>query len=276
MVRIAAIVWAALALAAGGAFASGAPARVASINLCTDQLALMLAAPGQLVTVSSWAARPEASMLAAEAARLPLNGATAEEVFARAPDLVLASNFTRADTVALLRRLGVRVEVFPAATELAQIPGQILRMGALLGRDAEAAALAGAFEADLARETARAAGLPRLRAAWWYANGYTSGVGTLADDVTAAAGLDNVAAGLGLGGIARLPLERLVMERPFLIGARHISVGDGPAVGRAYEGLAHPALVGLKAEGAALVEERWQVCGLPFVALAVRALVDAR
>ena len=30
----------------------GAPARVVSMNLCTDQVAMMLAAPGQLVSIS--------------------------------------------------------------------------------------------------------------------------------------------------------------------------------------------------------------------------------
>ena len=47
-----------MALALAGCLASAvpafadAPARVVSMNLCTDQLAMMLAAPGQLVSVS--------------------------------------------------------------------------------------------------------------------------------------------------------------------------------------------------------------------------------
>ncbi|MGA0716208.1 MAG: ABC transporter substrate-binding protein, partial [Gemmobacter sp.] len=36
----------------GGPAAAAPPGRVVSINLCTDQLAMMLAAPGQLVSVS--------------------------------------------------------------------------------------------------------------------------------------------------------------------------------------------------------------------------------
>ena len=46
------------------------PARVVSINLCTDQLALLLAAPGQLLSVSWLSQDPQSSMLAAAAARL--------------------------------------------------------------------------------------------------------------------------------------------------------------------------------------------------------------
>ena len=46
---------------------------VASINLCADQLVLTVAAPAQIATVSWLSADPEESLLAAEAARYPLN-----------------------------------------------------------------------------------------------------------------------------------------------------------------------------------------------------------
>ena len=94
----------ALSLAAAPAFAD-APARVVSINLCTDQLALMLAAPGQLVSVTAFAQDPRQSATAAEAAALPANHARAEEVYLLAPDLVLASDFTAPATLAMLLSL---------------------------------------------------------------------------------------------------------------------------------------------------------------------------
>ena len=255
------------------AAAQAAPARVVSVNLCTDQLAMLLAAPGQLVSVSTWAARPEASNMADQASALHLNGASAEEVFALAPDLVLASDFTRADTVALLRRLGLRVEVFPFARRLEDIPEQLSRMGALLGREAAAAVTVASFEAALAGARARAAGLPARQAAYYYPNTYTSGADTLADAVLRAAGLQNAAAAMGLSGAARLPLESLVRAAPMVIETRHISAGRR---GRAYESLAHPALAALRARGGATVEERRQVCGAPFVVAAIDALIDAR
>ena len=55
---LAALVW--LLAAATQYAAQAAPVRVASVNLCTDQLAMLLAAPGQLASVSAWAARPQA------------------------------------------------------------------------------------------------------------------------------------------------------------------------------------------------------------------------
>lgn len=265
---VAALVWLLAAVAA-----QAAPARVVSVNLCTDQLAMLLAAPGQVVSVSTWAARPEASNMAAQAAALHLNGGSAEEVFALAPDLVLAGDFTRADTVALLRRLGLRVEVFPFARRLEDIPEQLSRMGALLGRAPQAAAVSAAFDAALAQAKARAAGAPARDAAYYYPNNYTSGADTLADAILRAAGLRNAAAAMGLGGAARLPLESLVRAAPMVVETRHISAGRR---GRAYESLAHPALGALRAQGGAVIEERWQVCGAPFVTAAIDALIAAR
>jgi iron complex transport system substrate-binding protein len=271
--RLLAVLALKLAAATAGA-AAEPPERVVSINLCADQIALMIAAPGQLVSVSDWATRPEASNLAEAAARLAVNSGSAEEVFLLDPDLVLAGEFTSPVTVAMLRRLGLRVEIVPAAESLAAVSARIRQVGGLLGREAEAAALAADYEAALAAEAARAAGLGREAAAYHYPNNYTSGAGTLADDVMDAAGLDNAAAALGLSGAARLDLETLVMAEPFLIRTEHIS---GARTGRAYESAGHPALAALERDGrGATVAERWQVCGTPFVAQAVAALVEAR
>ncbi len=250
------------------------PARVVSMNLCTDQLALLLAAPGQLVSVSDWSARERASMMTAEARQFPLNRGSAEQVFAFAPDMVLAGRFTNRASVEMLRRLGVRVEILPAAQSLSEVRDLIAKVGALLGREAEAAALLEDFDASLAAARAEAEPLPAMSSAYYYPNNYTTGAGTLADDIMRAAGLDNAAADLGLRGAVKIPLEVLVMQRPFLIETRYISGGQH---GRSYETLTHPALRALRAERqGAVVEERWQICGTPFVLQAIDALIDAR
>ena len=59
MVRLAA----ALVITFAGAAAADAPARVVSVNLCTDQLAMLIAAPGQLQSVSWLAADPSVSLM---------------------------------------------------------------------------------------------------------------------------------------------------------------------------------------------------------------------
>ena len=262
-----------LALAAGWA-AAAPPGRVVSMNLCTDQLAMLVAGPGQLYAVSELARDPESSVMAEQAQAYAVTYGLAEEVFLMQPDLVIAGAFTRPATVAMLRRLGFPVEVFAPASSFADIRANIRRMGAILGREARAEALVGEFDRGLAEAAAPAGALggARPRAALYYENNYTSGSGTLADEIVAASGLENVAAELGLEGLTRVPLEVLVMARPELIvsGRRF----DPPAL--AGQGLEHPALRALdKADRAVVADRKW-ICGAPFTAEAVRTLARAR
>ncbi len=55
------------------------PARVVSINLCSDQLLLMLARPEQIASVSRLALEPNSSYMASEAGRFPINDAKLEQ-----------------------------------------------------------------------------------------------------------------------------------------------------------------------------------------------------
>jgi iron complex transport system substrate-binding protein len=80
------------------------------MNVCTDQLAMLIAGEGQLHSVSALASDPRTSAMAGEARAFPANHALAEEIFLMQPDLVLAGTFSARATVGLLRRLGFRVE----------------------------------------------------------------------------------------------------------------------------------------------------------------------
>jgi iron complex transport system substrate-binding protein len=256
-----------LALSAGTAAAQAPPARVVSMNLCTDQLAMLLARPGQLVAVSRLARDPVASALWREAAGYPEHAGQAEAIHLLAPDLVLAGEHDPPATLALLRRLGMRVETFPIEAGFDDIRANLARMGALLGAPERAAKLAAAMDAALAAPPPG----PPPRAALYYANGYTSGAGTLAHEILAAAGLANIAAERGLTGLAHLPLELLVVEQPDLL----VIGQDYPSPALAGGVLDHPATRALGAGRAAVADNLW-VCGTPLAARAVAALRAAR
>ena len=259
-----------VALWAAGPAVADAPQRVVSMNLCTDQLAMLLAAPGQLVSVSHLASDPLSSSMVAEAAAYPANRGSAEQVFLMHPDLVLAGTYTAQASVDLLRHLGIRVQQVPPVTSLDDVTDQIRQIGAWLGRETQAEAMARAFEEELARLPA-----PRraARAAMYYANGYTSGAGTLSDEVLTIAGFANIAAEVGLSGGGTLPLERLVLAAPEMI----VTSTPYPGASRAEEIFAHPALTALRAKaGRAQVSDADWVCGTPFVMRAIRAMVQAR
>ena len=257
-------------IAGTAAMADPAPKRVVSINLCTDQLAMMLAAPGQLISVSRLAADPHSSAMAEAARAFPANQGRAEEIHLLAPDLVLAGRYSSRATVDMLRRLGLRVELFETANSLEDTRARIAQMARALGHKAEGAALVADFDARLA---ALAAPAPAGRAALYHPNGYTLGADTLADDILRAGGFGNVARDLGQRGGGTLALERLVMEAPDLL----IRAAPLPGASRSEAVMAHPALGRLAAATAGLriTSPDW-ICGTPHVLGAVATLAAAR
>ncbi|MCX8999551.1 ABC transporter substrate-binding protein [Rhizobiaceae bacterium BDR2-2] len=258
----------ALSIAALPARAGAAPARVVSINLCTDQLAMLIADKGQLLSVSAIARDPHSSAMTREASAFPVNHGQAEEIFLLKPDLVLAGTYTARATVGLLRGLDIRVEQFVPDTSFEDVKASIRRMGTLLGREARAEELSRRIDAELER-TSR---LPRSGklAALYYANSYTSGAGTLAHAVIEAAGLENLAARLGIRGTASIPLEALVMAMPDVVVAGDRDY-EPPAL--AQENFSHPAFRALiEHSGEVAMPVRNTVCGGPFTLAAVRML----
>jgi len=262
-----------LALAWGGPTQAGAdarPTRIVSLNLCTDQLVMLLAEPERIAAISHLARDPQLSVLADDAQRLPVNYGQAEEVFLLKPDLVVAGSFNINASVDILRRLGVRVEELPSANSFDEIRMSVRRMGKLLGSEANAERLVAEFDARLAAVDRSTVSRSQL-AALYYANSYTSGAGTLAAEVVQRAGFKNLGSELGLEGVAELPLETLVMRRPDLVvtGLAY----QAPAL--AQEIFEHPALAYLqqRSQKVAIPENLW-ICGTPFTARAVEALAD--
>ena len=263
----AAILFAAL----GASAVADAPKRVVSVNLCTDQLALLLADKGQLISVSRLAHDPDSSAMVEEALALPTNGSGAEEVYLLRPDLVVAGTFTDSATVQLLRDLGIQVELFAPGRSLEDVPARLRQMGTVLGREDKAEELIAAFEARLSELTVH---LPnRPRAALYYVNSYTAGDKSLATDILKVAGFDNIASDLGLNWGGVLPLEQLVMLSPDVI----IQGRDYPGQARAEDNLNHPALAALPHTLMAgeLTDRDW-ICGTPQVLHAVEAMRDLR
>lgn len=247
------------------------PRRVVSMNVCTDQLAMLLAAPGQLYSVSYLAGDPGVSALAADAGAYRVNHGLAEEIFLMKPDLVLAGTYSTRTTVLLLRRLGFAVEQFAPENSFDDVRVNIARLAALLGREERGRELVAELDRGLA---ALASDPPAGRTvALYYANSYTSGAGTLADAVVEAAGLVNIGARFGFVGTVRLPLELLVMAAPDVIagGDRRYAA---PAL--ADQNFVHPAFEAIVAgRGVAPLPSHYTVCGAPFTVEAARILREA-
>ena len=242
-----------------------------SINLCTDQLALDLAAPGQLISVSRLSHDPGSSTAWKTARELPANGSGAEEIYLLRPDLVLAGTFTAPATIEMLEGLGIRVEQFAPANALADVPARLRQMGEALGREAAAEAEIARFEAELAALSTPPPRRPR--AALTYVNSYSSGDKTLAGDILRTAGFRNVAVEAGLTSVGVLPLEHLILLAPEVI----ITGRNYPGAARAEDNLTHPALRALSGSYfAGEITDRDWICGTPQVLNAVRDMVALR
>ncbi len=257
--------------AVGTTVTADAPKRVVSVNLCTDQLALLLADEGQLISVSRLAHDPDSSAMVEEALALPTNGSGAEEVYLLNPDLVVAGTFTDSATVQLLRDLGIQVELFAPGRSLEDVPARLRQMGAVLGRQDEAEGLIASFEARLSDLTVSLTHRPR--AALYYVNSYTAGDKSLANDILSVAGFDNIATDLKMDWGGVLPLEQLVMLSPDVI----IQGRDYPGQARAEDNLNHPALQALPNTLMAgeLTDRDW-ICGTPQVLNAIEDMRDLR
>ncbi|MBU2960111.1 ABC transporter substrate-binding protein [Citreicella sp. C3M06] len=253
LIPLAAALFCAVAAAAD---VEAAPARVVSLNVCTDQLAWLIGAPGQLVSVSPLAHDPRSAALAAEMADVPRNDASAEQVALMQPDLVLAGSYTARATVQMLIGLGYRVETFQPTRSLSDIRENITRMGVLLGRPARAAALVADFDARLA--TLSDAPETRPVVAYYLPFNETASGEGLTGDILHAAGMTTIAEALDLAPGETLPLERLVLAQPdmILVGAPY----DSPAQATAL--LQHPALRATGKLHEIGPSAGW-ICGLP-------------
>lgn len=256
----------------GPAIAEDRP-RVMSLNVCTDQLVLALAAPEQIVSLSFLSADPNLSYLHERAAGFARNRGLAEEVFIARPDIVVTGTYSLHNTTQLLERLGIAVEEFDYSQAIDTIPDDIRRMGAIVGHADRADEMASRFEAELARlPGAPAEDAPTILV--YGQNGVVMGTGTLADTVLGAAGWRNLAAETGIVGMAPYPLERLIADRPDLILVSP-PYDDAPSLADMIAD--HPALASIgRAQSVDVVPRGSWECGAPFTIEAARHLNDLR
>ncbi|HJW71962.1 MAG TPA: ABC transporter substrate-binding protein [Geothrix sp.] len=187
------------------------PQRVVSQAVGTDELLLALADPGQIAALSHISHDAEFSPVAAEARRFPaLKDSDAESVLSFRPDLVLAASFTRPETLALLRRAGVRLVVMDRFDSLEDVFFSIRILGHELGQEARAEALIAQCRQRTNALAARLKGVRPVRVLSAGLYPFTSGIGTSFQDLCEHAGAINVAAEAGLKGHAPTPSEKLL------------------------------------------------------------------
>ncbi len=243
------------------------PTRLASLNVCTDQLLLLLVEPSRIVSLSALAGDPAYSNLAARAAAVPANRGQADELLSAGADLVLTSQFSGTFTVQVLQRLGQRVERLGFATRIDEVWQQIRQVAAWTGSDAGLLIDTAAARVADAQRRLR----PQLAgktALFLSSNGVVFGAGTLQDDFLQSVGLRNLAAESGVSGAAPLALEILVAAQPDYLIAEPRGALDRQL---AHPLLLHPALR-RRAQHTLVLRDRWFDCAGPWLADAFESL----
>ncbi len=127
----------ALAISLGlGSAADAAPRRVVSLNLCTDELLLMLAAPEQIASVSHLAQRQAETPLWQMARRYKRNDGSLISAAAMRPDLVLTMGGGARDRLRIAKRLRIRTIDLPLPQSLGDVERNISTVAHALGRPA--------------------------------------------------------------------------------------------------------------------------------------------
>jgi iron complex transport system substrate-binding protein len=245
--------------------------RVASINLCTDQLLITLAEPSQILGLSPYSRDPARSWAAALANSFPRLSGTAEDVLVLKPDVVVAGRFTKFATRQLLKDEGLRVVEFDAARSLDDAKKQIRLMGDITRHPDRASAEIDRLDAAMAHVRQLAARKP-YRVLTVSRRGWVSGSDSLTSSLLANAGLSNAARDLGIksGGFASL--ETIVNLKPDFI---LVSDDSGFAEDEGSAFLLHPALERFyPASKRIVIPERLTVCGGPMLSEAMDRLAS--
>ena len=246
-------------------------ASIASMNVCTDQLLVSLADPGQILGLSRFSRDAWQSFVADDARRYPALSGGAEDILVLKPDIVVASLFDKRSTRELLKQNGLRLVELAVPRNLDEVKAQIRQMGEITGHRDRAAAAIARLDAALAR--ARQAGaekhysvLPLSR------RGFVAGSDSLVSSLLTETGLFNAAGDLGVGSGGFASLESIVSLRPdFLVVSE---AGDrAEDEGRAF--LLHPALERFyPSQRRIVIPERLTVCGGVMLADALDLLVE--
>lgn len=245
--------------------------RIISLNLCTDQLVLMLADPTDIVGLSHVARDCQNALLCEQARTVPTVRVSAEAVLAQKPDIVLGGTYTARLALQVARTLGLPVVALRPANTLDDIPVQIMSVAQALGVPERGRALVEAFRARLAALSVADPAGPM--AAIYTANGFVSQAGSLPDDVLRHAGFRNYTTRKGLGHRLKIPLEQLIAEPPDLLILDRS--GQGYSIAQAM--LDNPVLQKNfpDAHKAELPARLW-LCGLPQTLDAIERLKVSR
>ena len=251
--------------------AEPAPAKqVISLNLCTDQLLMALADPGQIAALSPLARDPLLSNMAEEAQTFRIIKPRSETLLQIQPDLVLTAPYEHRLTRQILTNHRIEIMTMGVWTSLEAGKEQIRQLARRLGHIDRGQMLINRIDEAMSRvmpvSTARSMLEIERRL-------YAPGTQSLVADLVRQWGLTNHADRLGVGQGGFVALERLLGDRPDVL----LVTDSSPMVedmGIAL--LRHPALITVFDEKRRIgIPTRLSLCGGPQTPALIRHLSQA-
>lgn len=229
--------------------------RIMSLKLCTDELLMDLVPPARIASISYLSREAAALKQWPQAAHIPVNHNSIEEVLSVHPDVIVTDAYESPAMKALLAKTGARIVEVPEAQNFDQIRAVTRGVADALGARPRAEQLIAQMDKTLAK---LAASKParRWRVAGWGGGGYVPGRDTLFNTLLEAAGGENIAGPHG----GYYDVEALIAARPQVLAFGDDYIGT-PSLRQDQD--EHPAL--LKAIGHARVvyPSAQFACGLP-------------
>lgn len=232
--------------------ASAAALKAASLNLCTDELLLTLAAPSQIVSVTHLSQQHAETPLWRQARRYPRNDGSLMSVARYRPDLVFTMGGQGRDREAIARRLGTRVISLPFPQTVDDVIASVRMVSGALGRRSEGERLV--RQAKTLRTGTPAKSVDAL---YLTAGGQSVGTTSLAAEWMRIAGLKQRA----MSG-DRVTLEQLLVAPPAVLLRSSYRAGEYSAGQR---WLAHPLARKVKAGRTLTTDGRLWTCMGPLL-----------
>jgi iron complex transport system substrate-binding protein len=186
--------------------------RIASLNLCIDQILLHWTPPQKIVSVT-WLSGDRRYRSAPLPEHVYLNRGQAEELLRLQPDLVLAGQFGAGQAARRLKELGFNVVSIPEAYNLQQLLDQLNALEEALGKNVALEQQKQKLKNLLALEETAGA----VSALIFSANNITYGSGLLEHQLLTRAGFINLAAQWGIEQLGRISLEEVIALQPDLL-----------------------------------------------------------
>jgi iron complex transport system substrate-binding protein len=197
------------------------PQRIVSLAASNTEIIFALGAGDLLIGRDEFSDYPDAALAVPSIGSL-YPSVNAEVVIDLQPDLVLAAGITSPDDVERLAGLGLTVYATRFAVTLDDVYADILDVGRLTGRSAEAQRLVAEMRARVAAVAATASQVADRPLVFYEidatepARPWTAGPGTFVDQLISLAGGENLG-NIAVDPYAQLSLEQLVDQDPDII-----------------------------------------------------------